>query len=76
VHHQGQWVSIPPEAGKNAKYAFELSQLRYAQQRPVMKLAIYEAGKELAVAYTWTEPGGKNIGVNLRWVQVGCKIPE
>jgi hypothetical protein len=74
VHDQGQWVPIPPDAGKSAKYAFELSQLRYAQQRPVMKLAIYEAGKELAVAYTWTEPDGRNIGMNLRWVQVGCKI--
>jgi hypothetical protein len=41
-----------------------------------MKMAIYEAGKDLAVAYTWTETGGTNIGINLRWVQVGCKIPN
>jgi len=34
---------------------------------------LYEAGKEQAFAYTWTEPEGKKIGINLRWIQVGCK---
>lgn len=72
AHDQGQWIPLPPEAGESAKFAFELSQLRYAQQLPVLKLAIYEAGREQAVAYTWTEPGGKRIGINLRWIQVGC----
>jgi hypothetical protein len=49
-----------------------LSQLRYGQKVPVMKLALYEAGKEQAFAYTWTEPESRKIGINLRWIQVGC----
>jgi hypothetical protein len=72
VHDQGQMVPIELPAGTPVKYSFELSQLRYANRLPVMKLAIYEAGKEQSVAYTWTEPQGTRIGVNLRWIQVGC----
>lgn len=72
VHNQGSRVPMPPEAGENAKFAFELSELRYSQQLPVLKLAIYETGNPQAVAYTWTEPEGRRIGINLRWVQVGC----
>jgi len=72
MHDQGKWVTFRTEDGKNTKYAFELSQLRYGQKVPVMKLALYEAGKEQAFAYTWAEPGGRKIGINLRWIQVGC----
>ena len=73
VHDQGKMVTLRDGGGTATKYSFELSQLRYSQQTPVMKLALYEAGKEQAFAYTWTEPEGKKIGINLRWIQVGCK---
>jgi hypothetical protein len=72
VHDQGQMVPIALPAGAPVKYSFELSQLRYQNQRPVMKLAVYEAGKEQSIAYTWTDPQGTRIGINLRWIQVGC----
>jgi len=72
VHDQGQMVPIALPAGAPVKYSFELSQLRYANRQPVMKLAIYEAGKEQAITYIWTEPQSVRIGVNLRWLQVGC----
>jgi len=72
MHDQGKWVTFRTEDGKETKYAFELSQLRYGQKVPVMKLALYDAGKEQAFAYTWTEPESRKIGINLRWIQVGC----
>jgi hypothetical protein len=72
MHDQGKWVTFRTEDGKDTKSAFELSQLRYGQKVPVMKLALYEAGKEQAFAYTWTEPESRKIGINLRWIQVGC----
>ncbi|MCX6550874.1 MAG: chromophore lyase CpcT/CpeT [Acidobacteria bacterium] len=76
VHDQGKWITVRTEDGKDTKYAFELSQLRYGQKVPVMKLALYEAGKDQAFAYTWAETTGKKIGINLRWLQVGCSIKE
>jgi hypothetical protein len=72
MHDQGKWVTFRTEDGKETKYSFELSQLRYNQKVPVMKLALYEAGKEQAFAYTWAETSSKKIGINLRWFQVGC----
>jgi len=74
MHDQGKLVTFRTEDGKDTKYSFELSQLRYSQKVPVMKLALYEAGKEQAFAYTWAEPGSKKIGINLRWMQVGCSL--
>ena len=76
MHDQGKRVAVRTEQGTSTPYAFELSQLRYAQQRPVMKLAVYEAGKVDAIAYTWTETGGTRIGINMRWIQVGCSMKE
>ena len=74
MHDQGKWVTFRTEDGKQTKYSFELSQLRYNQKVPVMKLALYEAGKEQAFAYTWAATDSKKIGINLRWFQVGCSI--
>jgi hypothetical protein len=74
MHDQGKWVTFRTEDGKDTKYSFELSQLRYNQKVPVMKLALYEAGKEQAFAYTWAETTSTKIGINLRWMQVGCSI--
>jgi hypothetical protein len=72
VHDQGKMVTFKDGVGAPTKYSFELSQLRYGQQLPVMKLALYEAGKEQAFAYTWTGTDGTRIGINLRWIQAGC----
>ncbi|MEI6666677.1 MAG: CpcT/CpeT family chromophore lyase [Acidobacteriota bacterium] len=77
VHDQGKMVSIPGAAGEPSKYAFELSQLRYNQQLPVMKLALYDTTHDQAFAYSWAETTSVRIGINLRWIQVGCspKVP-
>jgi len=72
MHDQGKLVRFHTEDGKDTKYTFELSQLRYSQKVPVMKLALYEDGKEQAFAYSWAETTSAKIGINLRWMQVGC----
>ena len=43
---------------------------------PVLELAIREEGKDKSVAYTWTDPDSGRIGINLRYLQVGCKRKE
>jgi hypothetical protein len=72
MHDQGKLVRFRTEDGKDTKYTFELSQLRYNQKVPVMKLALYEDGKEQAFTYSWAETTSAKIGINLRWIQVGC----
>ncbi len=74
MHDQGKLVRFRTEDGRDTKYTFELSQLRYGQKVPVMKLALYEDGKEQAFTYSWAETTSRKIGVNLRWIQVGCSL--
>jgi hypothetical protein len=74
MHDQGKLVRFRTEDGRDTKYTFELSQLRYSQKVPVMKLALYEDGKEQAFTYSWAETTSRKIGVNLRWIQVGCSL--
>jgi len=76
MHDQGKWVAFRREDGSPTKYAFELSQLRYGQKVPVMKIAVYEEGQQRAVAYSWAETTSKKVGINLRWFQAGCSVRE
>ena len=71
LHDQGQKIRVMSNEGKPLKYAFELATVTYGKDVEVLKLSIYEDGKDKAVMYTWSEPGAKRIGINLRWIQIG-----
>ena len=74
LHDQGGWAAITSGGDEPRSYRLELEQRTYAGERQVdvLKLAVYEEGKDESLAYTWTEPGSINIGMNLRWFQAGC----
>ena len=76
VHDQGGKVMLDPPGGGEARYSFELFQAIYrgATDVPVFELAVREAGKERSIAYVWTEPEAERIGINLRYLQVGCRL--
>ncbi len=78
LHDQGGWASITTEGENPQTYKLELEQRVYSGEREVavLKLGVYEEGKEESTAYTWTEPTSKNIGMNLRWFQAGCTAKE
>lgn len=57
--------------GVDTGYEVELAQVAYGDRIPVLKLAVYQQGVEMALAYTWAEPGSRRIGINLRWMQAG-----
>jgi hypothetical protein len=70
-HDQGKRQRLFLEDGKPTKYEVELAAVIYGKDLEVLKLAIYEVGVSKAIMYTWATPGAKNIGINLRWMQVG-----
>ncbi len=76
-HDQGKRQRLLTDDGKKTKYEVELACViklnAYGPGKDleVLKLAIYEEGKDKAVAYTWASPGSKNIGINMRWFQAG-----
>ena len=57
--------------GVDTGYEVELAQVVYGEKIPVLKLAVYQKGVELALAYTWAAPDSQRIGINLRWMQAG-----
>ena len=74
LHDQGGRAVITTSGEVPKTYRLELEQRVYAGERQVavLKLAVYEEGKEESVAYSWAEPTSNNIGMNLRWFQAGC----
>jgi hypothetical protein len=71
LHDQGQKTQIIDKDGTKTNYWVELAQVVYQGGLPVLKLAIYEEGKEKALAYTWTNIEAKRIGINMRSHQAG-----
>ena len=74
LHDQGGRAAITSGGAQPTTYRLELEQRTYTGERQidVLKLAVYEEGKEESLAYTWSEPGSTTIGMNLRWFQAGC----
>jgi len=53
-------------------YIIELIEIAYKKSNTtVLKLALYEDGKEPAFTYIWGESGAYRLGLNLGWIQVG-----
>ncbi len=77
LHDQGQKVQlIDDKDGTKTKYSVELSEVIYASGIEVLKLAIYEDGKEKAPAYVWANPEAKQIGINIRTMSAGFTLIE
>ncbi len=74
LHDQGAKVRCVDSKGQKTKYWIELSQVVYGKGQAVLKLAIYEDGKEEAIAYTWTNPEARQIGINVRNLQSGMTL--
>ena len=72
LHDQGQKLKLVDRAGKPLGYSVQLAQLVYQKRKiAVLKLALYKDGKKRSIAYTWSDPSSRRIGLNLRWLQVG-----
>lgn len=70
-HDQGTKIQVIDEMGNKLPYFVELAQLQYKSGLEIVKLAFYEVGNKKAFLYSWANPGTKNIGINLRWLQAG-----
>lgn len=79
LHNQGGRYAMTPSAGGEARYTAELFQATYQGERSVevLELAIREAGKVRSIAYAWADPSSPRVGINLRYLQIGCTLdPE
>ena len=76
VHDQGGRFAMVPEGATEGTFSFEIFEATYRGENtvPVLELAVREKGKDKSVAYAWTEPDAGRLGINLRYLQVGCKL--
>ena len=71
VHDQGGRTRLLTNEGKPMKYTLELSKVLFGKDLEVLKLALYEDGKDRAIDYVWSSPESRLIGINMRWFSSG-----
>jgi hypothetical protein len=77
VHDQGHTVPVKGPGEAPSRFSFDLARLRSAESRiAVLRLAVLEQGKAQSLAYAWAEREAGRIGINLRWLQVGCRLQD
>ncbi|MEN9610405.1 MAG: hypothetical protein RLZZ628_1219 [Bacteroidota bacterium] len=74
LHDQGWKKRVVLPNGTVTPYSIELSQVMYKKSIAVLKLAVYEEGKENAIAYTWTHSEAARIGIHSRKIQAGFTL--
>lgn len=77
VHDQGHTVPVKGPGEAPSRFSFDLARLRSAESRiAVLRLAVLEQGKAQSLAYAWAEREAGRLGINLRWLQVGCRLQD
>jgi len=76
LHDQGGVVELKPADGRAARYSFELFQAVFAGEErvQVLQLAVHQVGQEESIAFSWSSPASTQLGVNLRFLQIGCTL--
>jgi hypothetical protein len=74
IHSEGQVVPLVAKDGSETGYSVQLAQLTYQNTTdPILKLGVIEDATGKTVTYIWGETGATQLGMNLRWFQVGLK---
>ncbi len=72
LHDQGSEVQVKAKDGTPLPYVVRLAQRVYrATKTPILKFTVRAPGETRFKAYTWTEPDGSKVGVNLGDFQTG-----
>lgn len=74
IHDQGGRVFLPDAAGQKRHY-LRLRQVQWPDRPnlPALTLYVHEEGNPRAISYSWAAPDSRQIGINLRHVQAGCR---
>ena len=73
IHNEGQIVPIKDsKTGEDSGYSLQLAQLTYQNTRnPILKIGLVDNKSGKTVAYGWASTNADQVGMNLRWFQVG-----
>ena len=72
-HNEGGKAALITKEGIDTGYTAELAQLTYQNTRvSILKLGLIENETGKTVKYIWANPDARQLGMNLRWIQVGA----
>lgn len=72
MHNEGDRVQVLDAEGKPVGYTIELARLTYQNTTtPILKFGVIDDATGKTIAYTWNEPDGTRLGINLGWFQAG-----
>ncbi len=75
LHNEGDRVRIVDDSGTPVGYTIELARLTYQKtSTPILKLGVIDEASGKTIAYTWNEPDGRRLGINLGWFQAGVTL--
>jgi hypothetical protein len=75
LHNEGQKLTLLRKDGSESPWAIELAVLTYQNtRRPILKLALLDRATGKSISYTWTDPDGRTLGINLGWFQTGLSL--
>lgn len=75
LHNEGQKMTVLRKDGSESPWAIELALLTYQNtRRPILKLALLDRATGKSISYTWTDPDGRTLGINLGWIQSGLTL--
>lgn len=78
VHDQGGTAWVTTDERRPQKVGVKIRNVVWpsGRNRNSLVLYAYRDGDDRAVSYAWTEPEGKRIAVNLRWMQASCTLSD
>ena len=72
MHNEGDREQVLDAEGKPVGYTIELARLTYQNTTtPILKFGVIDDATGKTIAYTWNEPDGTRLGINLGWFQAG-----
>lgn len=72
-HNEGGKAPLITKEGVDTGYTVELARLTYQNTGvAILKLGLIENETGKTAKYIWANPDAKQIGMNLRWIQVGA----
>ena len=72
LHSEGGKLPLLGPDDQPTGYTIQLARVtRPSSKTEVLKLSVIDDATEENVAYTWTTPGSKRIGINLLWARIG-----
>lgn len=78
IHDQGGMAWVEDETAATPKVGFRMRRVHwpYGRNAPSLVLYVHTKDPKSADSYAWADVDATRVGINLRWVQGSCSLPD